>query len=78
MNEKSLYVFSNIEKSFSKKKILLEVDITLNQSKCLLLSGKNGSGKSTLLKILAGIEKPDSEYCLDSDKGVAKLGRGKG
>tara|TARA_Y100001970_G_scaffold287502_1_gene412318 strand:- start:495 stop:1163 length:669 start_codon:yes stop_codon:yes gene_type:complete len=59
MNEKSLYGFRKIEKIYSKKKILKEIDITLNESKCLLLSGKNGSGKSTLLKILAGLEKPD-------------------
>ena len=59
MNEKSLYVFRKIEKTYSKKKILLDVDITLNESKCLFLSGKNGSGKSTLLKILSGLEKPD-------------------
>jgi len=56
---KSLFIFKNIEKSFSDRKILLNIDLTLYKSKCVLLSGKNGSGKSTLLKILAGLEKPD-------------------
>jgi len=56
---KSLFIFRNIEKSFSNRKVLLNVDLTLCESKCVLLSGKNGSGKSTLLKIMSGIEKPD-------------------
>lgn len=56
---KPLFAFRNIEKSFSNHKILLNLDFTLFESKCVLLSGKNGSGKSTLLKIMAGLEKPD-------------------
>ena len=59
MKTKSLFIFRNIEKSFSNRRILENVDMTLFESKCVLLSGKNGSGKSTLLKIMAGLEKPD-------------------
>jgi len=59
MKTKSLFIFRNIEKSFSNRRIFQNVDMTLYESKCVLLSGKNGSGKSTLLKILAGLEKPD-------------------
>jgi len=59
MKTKSLFIFRSIEKSFSDRKILLDADMTLYESNCVLLSGKNGSGKSTLLKIMAGIEKPD-------------------
>ena len=56
---KSLFIFRDIEKSFSERKILKNINLNLYESKCVLLSGKNGSGKSTLLKILAGLEKPD-------------------
>ena len=59
MKTKSLFIFRNIQKSFSNRNILLDIDLTLYESTCVLLSGKNGAGKSTLLKILAGLEKPD-------------------
>lgn len=59
MKTKSLYVYRNIEKSFSNRNILIDIDMTLYESTCVLLAGKNGAGKSTLLKILAGLEKPN-------------------
>ena len=53
-----LLVFRGIEKTFSEKNILRNVDISLYPGKCILLSGNNGSGKTTLLKIIAGLETP--------------------
>ena len=54
MKNKSLYIFRNIEKSFSKNRILLDVKMALNKSECVLLSGKNGSGKVFLRAAPAG------------------------
>ena len=59
-------------KSFSNQNILFNLDLTLYESKCILLSGKNGSGKSTLLKIMAGLEEFGAEkYILLSEEEVS-------
>ena len=51
--------FSNIDKSFGKRRILQGVELNLQSGHCYLLSGPNGAGKSTLQRICAGLEKPD-------------------
>ena len=48
----------------NKKKILDNINLTLEDEKFYCLTGPNGSGKSTLAKIMAGIEKPDSGQIL--------------
>ena len=66
------------------KKILDNVNLTLDDNKCYVITGPNGSGKSTLAKILMGIIKPDSGRILVdnidiTDKSVterSKLGIG--
>ena len=42
------------------KKILDNVNLTIDTDKFVVITGPNGSGKSTLAKIIMGIEKPDS------------------
>ncbi|UJF34035.1 ATP-binding cassette domain-containing protein [Paenibacillus hexagrammi] len=42
------------------KKLLKQMDITLEKGSITLLVGHTGSGKSTLLQVLAGIVEPDS------------------
>jgi len=42
------------------KKILNNVNLTINNKKVVVITGPNGGGKSTLVKIIMGIEKPDS------------------
>ena len=42
------------------KKILDNVNLTLDDNKFYVITGPNGSGKSTLAKIIMGIIKPDS------------------
>lgn len=51
--------FSQINKTFGKRQILNNTDLTLETGECVLLTGKNGTGKTTLMRILAGLEKPD-------------------
>ena len=64
--------FNAIIKGFGKgnqlKSILKGADIQLQESECVLLSGKNGSGKSALLRILAGLIRPDSANILINQK----------
>lgn len=49
----------NITKSYSEKKLLYKVNLTINTGDKIGLIGINGTGKSTLLKILAGVEETD-------------------
>ncbi len=42
------------------KKILDNINLTLDTNKLIAITGPNGSGKSTLSKIIMGIEKQDS------------------
>lgn len=66
------------------KKILDNINLTIDTDKFVAITGPNGSGKSTLAKIIMGIEKPDSgSILLDgvdiTDKSIderAKLGIG--
>ncbi len=53
------YHFSQLKKSYGKRTLLDNTELTLHSGQCIELRGKNGSGKSTLLKILAGLDKPE-------------------
>jgi len=49
----------NINKSYSEKQLIVNINLGINEGDKLGLIGINGTGKSTLLKIIAGIEEPD-------------------
>ncbi len=45
---------------YGDKKILSDVELTVEKGERLALVGANGAGKSTLMRMLAGVEAPDS------------------
>jgi ABC-type Fe3+/spermidine/putrescine transport system ATPase subunit len=49
-----------INKSFDKKQVLKDVNLTVEDGEIISLLGPSGCGKSTTLKIISGIVKPDS------------------
>lgn len=55
--EKKMILLSaeNIKKSYTEKRLLEDINITINSGDKIGLIGVNGSGKSTLLKIIAGV-----------------------
>ena len=50
---------TNITKSFSDKKVLENVNISLNKGEIVSLLGVSGVGKTTLFHILSGVSHPD-------------------
>lgn len=47
-------------KSFSFRQVIKDINFTIQDGDCLVITGKNGSGKTTLLKILSNLLRPDS------------------
>ena len=58
-----LQVF-NISKSFSKKIVVNEINLSMNSGETLGLLGPNGAGKTTLFYLIAGLVKPDKGQIL--------------
>ncbi len=60
----------HLEKSFGKKKILHDVNLTIPRGKIIGLLGKNGTGKSTLIKLMNGLLTPTSGQILINGKEI--------
>lgn len=63
----------NISFSRENKKILQNINLTIDDKKLVAITGPNGSGKSTLAKIIMGIIKPDSGTILFNGKDITNL-----
>lgn len=56
-----------ITKSFGQKRVLTNVNLTIESGYCTALIGNNGAGKSTLVEILVGNLKATSGILIDKD-----------
>ncbi len=54
-----LMEIKGLSKSFKNKKVLQNLNMSIDKSDLILIQGTNGCGKSTLLKIMAGLMKYD-------------------
>lgn len=50
----------DVEEEKGTKKILSNINLTVDDGKFVVVTGPNGGGKSTLAKLIAGIERPAS------------------
>ena len=61
----------HISKTFNGKKVLDNVNIEINESEVVAITGTSGAGKTTLLNILSTLDKPDlnnkSSLIIDND-----------
>ena len=60
MSEKPVIKIHNLHLQFGERKILEEINMTINEGEFIAMLGPNGAGKSTLLKLLLGLYKPTS------------------
>ena len=51
---------NNLNKSFSSKQILKNLNFQVSSGEFLSILGPSGCGKTTLLRIIAGLETPDA------------------
>ncbi|MFF2089274.1 ATP-binding cassette domain-containing protein [Paenibacillus sp. NPDC058174] len=49
-----------LTKQFKEKKVLKDINLTVNQGEFIAIVGRSGCGKSTLLRLIAGLEQPSS------------------
>jgi len=63
----------NINFERQNRKILDNINVSLDAGKFIAITGPNGSGKSTLVKIIMGIEKPDTGKVLLEGKDITNL-----
>ncbi len=62
--------FKNIEKSFGKTNVLLNLSVLLPTNRCIGLIGPNGCGKTTLIKSILGMVMPNSGDILFDGKTI--------
>lgn len=64
-----LLEIKNLSKSYGKKKILKDINLTIPRDRIIGLLGKNGTGKSTLIKLINDLLTPTSgEILINGDK----------
>ncbi|WP_241428280.1 ABC transporter ATP-binding protein [Clostridium sp. DJ247] len=63
----------NICKNFGSKKVLQDVNLSINSGEFVTFFGPSGCGKSTTLKIIAGIEKPISGDVLIDGQSILNI-----
>lgn len=68
-----LLELKNIDFERENKKILDNINLTIDIGKFIAITGPNGSGKSTLVKIIMGIEKPDNGKVILEGKDITQL-----
>lgn len=68
-----LIVVKGVSKTFGKKKVHTNINLTVEKGEVLTLMGGSGSGKSVLLRSMIGLEKPDSGQILFQGQDITKL-----
>ena len=52
---------ANISKSFGKKKVIDNIDLSVEKGEIVSIVGPSGAGKTTLMNIIGTLDKPDSD-----------------
>ena len=65
--------FKNVYKSYGKKEVLIDLNVSIPKGKIIGLLGPNGSGKSTLLKCIYRILKPNNGCIMLGEEDISKM-----
>jgi phospholipid/cholesterol/gamma-HCH transport system ATP-binding protein len=63
-----------VSKSFGKKRILDDINLSFGRGQISVIIGGSGTGKTTLLRMLIGLEKPSVGAILVDGEDIAPLG----
>lgn len=63
----------NIKKAYSKKPVLNDISLTIDDGEIISILGPSGSGKTTLLNIILGIVKVDEGSILCDHKDITEI-----
>lgn len=63
-------VLKNVTKIYDKKRVIDNIDLTINDKEFIVLVGASGCGKSTLLRMIAGLEDITAGEIFIGDKKV--------
>ena len=63
-----------VENEGDGKEIIHDLTLTVEDRKCVVITGPNGGGKSSLAKLIAGIEKPTSGNIIFNGKDITDVG----
>jgi phospholipid/cholesterol/gamma-HCH transport system ATP-binding protein len=66
--------FRNVSLSFDEKRVLNDIDFSLERGEMLFITGVAGSGKSILMRLAIALEPPDSGQVLIEGQDVGQLG----
>jgi len=73
----ALIRLNNISKSYNNKKVLTNINLTINKGEKIALLGANGQGKTTLIEIITQIQLPTSgtiDYFFDNKQFKQEIG----
>jgi len=63
-----------VSKSFGKKDVLKDIDLSFGRGQITVIIGGSGTGKTTLLRMLIGLEKPTTGAILIDGEDIVPLG----
>ncbi len=69
-NSEMLLAVQDISFGYDNRKIISNINLTLNKNELVSLLGVSGSGKSTLFNIIAGLLKPDTGKIIYNGKDI--------
>jgi len=63
-----MFQLVNINQSFKGRRILTDLNLTVESGQILAIVGPSGAGKSTLLRLMSGLDQPDSgQFIIDGE-----------
>ena len=72
-NNSAAIEFRNVSLSFDEKRVLIDINLSVQRGEMVFITGVSGSGKSVLLRLAIGLERPDSGQVLIESQDFALL-----